>query len=607
MNPALLVAGAAVPGVGFVVVAVLGWRRGVGRAPLAWPAVVGAGLVTAAGLLLAGAPAVAERLVLVVLGLSLPGLALTFPTGRFDRGVDRVAAVVVLLAGVVLVALPGGVVATTAGVVLLLALAAGMWFRFERSEDLVREQVLWLLLGTGGAGVVGGHLLFAAEALPPAGADVLVAVTVVGSLAAPAGVAFALFAPRALDVRTLISEVASAVVMLDLALGVYTGSLAAVELLGSAPAPPIVVPALVVVVAAGFHPARVAVRATLDQVLFGGRPDPVGVVSTLGDELSRGGGPAQWLDALCAAADLPGAQLRRGSEVVATSGSPGPPGHATATVPLRVGDELVGDLVVGLPAHHRELPRPTEAVVRLVGPPLARAVQSTRLAAELQESRRMVVLAAEDERRRLRRDLHDGLGPVLTGVAYTADAARNVLAARPDRAADLLNDLRGDVAGAIEEIRRIVHDLRPPVLDQLGLVAALRQHADRTAETTGLTVTVSAPAVGNLPAAVEVVAYRVAVEAVHNAVRHAAARTVTVTLSPDDDALDLGILDDGCGGDWRPGVGLTTMRERVEQVGGRFSAAGGPTGGRVRARLPMPSQTDEMTSGVVDSGTRVAW
>src|SRR5699024_720251 len=111
-------------------------------------------------------------------------------------------------------------------------------------------------------------------------------------------------------------------------------------------------------------------------------------------------------------------------EVVATSGHPVEP---VTTIALHAGDEHVGDLVVGLPEHHRELPRATDAVLRLVAGPLARALQSARLAAQLQESRRLVVLAAEEERRRLRRDLHDGLGPVLAGVGYTADAARNVL------------------------------------------------------------------------------------------------------------------------------------------------------------------------------------
>jgi signal transduction histidine kinase len=335
----------------------------------------------------------------------------------------------------------------------------------------------------------------------------------------------------------------------------------------------------------------VRVRETLDQVLFGGRPDPVGVVSSLGDEFRRGGGPQQWLDALRASVDLPWAALHqdvehRADEVVATSGHPV---EQVTTIALYAGDEHVGDLVVGLPEHHRELPRATDAVLRLVAGPLARALQSARLAAQLQESRRLVVLAAEEERRRLRRDLHDGLGPVLAGVGYTADAARNVLDARPERSAELLSVLREDVGGAIAEVRRLVHDLRPAVLDQLGLVAAVRQQAERvTQDGAGPAVTVEAGTVGTLPAAVELAAYRVVSEAVLNVVRHAGARRVRVTVRREDGTLELLVADDGrSGAAWGPGVGLTSMRERLAQLGGTLEAGATPDGGRVRARLPL--------------------
>jgi signal transduction histidine kinase len=228
-------------------------------------------------------------------------------------------------------------------------------------------------------------------------------------------------------------------------------------------------------------------------------------------------------------------------------------------------------------------------VLGLVAGPLARALQSARLADEVQRSRRLVVLAAEEERRRLRRDLHDGLGPVLAGVAYTADAARNVAASRPERAGELLAELRGDVAGAIAEVRRLVHDLRPPVLDQLGLVPALRQQAERiTQDADGPAVTVEADAVGTLPAAVEVTAYRVVSEAVFNVVRHAGAGHARVAVRRGDGALDLLVEDDaGPGAPWVPGVGLTSMRERLDQLGGSLEADATVAGGRVHARIPI--------------------
>ncbi|GAA4884498.1 response regulator [Actinomycetospora straminea] len=144
------------------------------------------------------------------------------------------------------------------------------------------------------------------------------------------------------------------------------------------------------------------------------------------------------------------------------------------------------------------------------------------------------------------------------------------------------------VAGAIGEVRRLVHDLRPPVLDQLGLVAAVRQQAERVAHDDGPTVTVEADAVGTLPAAVEVAAYRVVSEAVLNVVRHAGARHATVAVRREPGALELLVVDDGDpGAPWTPGVGLTSMRERLAQLGGTLEAGATPDGGRVRARLPL--------------------
>jgi signal transduction histidine kinase len=116
-------------------------------------------------------------------------------------------------------------------------------------------------------------------------------------------------------------------------------------------------------------------------------------------------------------------------------------------------------------------------VLELLAAPLALAVHATALSDAVQRSRESIVAAREEERRRLRRDLHDGLGPVLTGVAFQADAARNLIRADPVRADALLHELRGRIAEAIEDIRRLVYELRPPSLDELGLISALRRQA----------------------------------------------------------------------------------------------------------------------------------
>jgi signal transduction histidine kinase len=214
-----------------------------------------------------------------------------------------------------------------------------------------------------------------------------------------------------------------------------------------------------------------------------------------------------------------------------------------------------------------------------------------------------VVEAREEERRRIRRDLHDGLGPVLTGVGYTADAALNVLRAHPERSARLRSQLRSDTSDAISEVRRIVEGLRPPALDEVGLAAALRQRAVRYSGRLNVDVRCSVPAAEGpdlLPAAVEVVAYRVASEAMTNAARHAVPRAgstclrVTVNLSAEfaagSEHLVVTVEDDGApANQWTTGTGLASMAARCDEVGGTVRSGAYDGGWRVQARLPLPS------------------
>jgi len=214
-----------------------------------------------------------------------------------------------------------------------------------------------------------------------------------------------------------------------------------------------------------------------------------------------------------------------------------------------------------------------------------------QLAGDLQHAREQLVSLREEERRRLRRDLHDGLGPALSSILLKVSAARRVLGPR-SRGDAILLEARGDIQTTIEDIRRLVYDLRPPTLDELGLTGAIREGAAGY-EQDGLLIVVQAPEhLPLLPAAVEVAAYRIVQEALTNVVRHAAARTCTVALTIRD-GLGVDVSDDGIG---MPalrhvGVGLTSMGERAAELGGTCvteSAAGGGT--RVRARLPLPKE-----------------
>nr|WP_255502292.1 histidine kinase [Cellulomonas sp. JH27-2] len=181
----------------------------------------------------------------------------------------------------------------------------------------------------------------------------------------------------------------------------------------------------------------------------------------------------------------------------------------------------------------------------------------------------------------MRRDLHDGIGPMLTGLGLNLDAAR----ADPDRANEYLATAKDASGEVIRTLRALVYDLRPPNLDELGFAGALKLQVAHVAGTLQATTTV--PDALDLPAAVEVAALRTAVEAVHNVVKHAGATRVDVVVEVGT-ALTLTVVDDGTGHDWgMPGVGLASMRERADELGGTFTAGPGPSGGRVRATYPL--------------------
>jgi signal transduction histidine kinase len=215
-----------------------------------------------------------------------------------------------------------------------------------------------------------------------------------------------------------------------------------------------------------------------------------------------------------------------------------------------------------------------------------------RLTADLQRSRERLVTAREEERRRLRRDLHDGLGPALAAQTLKVGAARVLYGRDPGAADRLLGELERDIAAALADIRRLVYNLRPPTLDELGLCAAIREcaaqyHANGASQ---LHVAVEAPEhLPNLPAAVEVAAYRITQEALANVARHAGARSCRIRLTPGE-LLELEIADDGAGlpAERRLGVGLMSMRERAEELGGTCSVEAALGGGTlVRAQLPL--------------------
>jgi signal transduction histidine kinase len=210
-----------------------------------------------------------------------------------------------------------------------------------------------------------------------------------------------------------------------------------------------------------------------------------------------------------------------------------------------------------------------------------------RIGHDLRVARERLVLATEEERRRLRRDLHDGLGPALAGHLLRVDVAAR--AAEPGSAAEQsLIELQREMQSTMSDLRRVVEGLRPPALDELGLTGAVQQVVHRLTAGTAVRVELEVAPLPQLPAAVEVAAFRIVSEAVTNVVKHAGATRCRIAIDGSRRCLQIRVEDDGRGGQPRSGSGhgLETMRERAEELGGALlvTASEGTT---VCADLPL--------------------
>jgi signal transduction histidine kinase len=259
---------------------------------------------------------------------------------------------------------------------------------------------------------------------------------------------------------------------------------------------------------------------------------------------------------------------------------------------------VVGELTAGTREPGRNLSRRDQATLREVAGYAAIVVHALRLTGDLERSRERIVVAREEERRRLRRDLHDGLGPALAAIALQLEMVGDLAGGQGTPAGCLAGTLRDQLRTAIADVRRIVDDLRPAILDDLGLAEALRARANQFGADSGLHVHVDIGPVPPLSAAAEIAILRIAGEALANVSRHANAQQCQITLGSAGDLVELTVSDDGIGPPPadapRRGVGLDSMRERATELGGSFTVearpAGGTAGGTmVRALLPANS------------------
>ncbi len=451
--------------------------------------------------------------------------------------------------------------------------------RYRRGSETERRQLLWLVL----AGIIVVAVVAPWSFVAGTPILVLLAIPLI-----PLSVAVAILRHRLLDIRLVVSR---AVAWVLLSGAVVVGYAALVTLLdrfvsaqvGRSAAATVVIALLVA-------PVLPRLQRVVDRVMYGDRRHPARIASKVAEQLVAGpSGLPGVAAAIRRALRMPYVALAGRDGLLAEDGLAS---TAVQSIDLLYEGERVGDLRVGLRPGERQLGSADREVLDLMTLPLAVALHALNLSTEVQASRERIVAAREEERRRLRRDLHDGLGPTLTGVAFAADAAANLLDADGAKARELISSVRADSRTAIGEVRRLVEDLRPPALDELGLIGALRQRTEQPswrADGTPVLIELNASEdATDLPAAVEVAAYRIATEAVTNVLRHSCATRAVLTVRCGD-TLKLDIVDDGSprNGAWTPGVGLQAMRERVDELGGRFRAGPTPHGGRVSVSLPL--------------------
>lgn len=356
------------------------------------------------------------------------------------------------------------------------------------------------------------------------------------------------------------------------------------------------------IIAISFQPLRERLQRGVNRLMYGERDDPYAVLGRLSERLEVVVASQSVLptivETVAEALKLPYAAiaLKDGEQVTIAAEylRPSAVGPRNADdveiLPLVYQMEIIGQLILSRRSPGESFSQADKRLLETIARQTGVAAYNVRLTQDLQRSRERLVTTREEERRRLRRDLHDGLGPALAAMSFKLDAIHNLADRDAATVQRMATEIKAQMQEALADIRRIAYNLRPPALDELGLVGALKAHITSHNQLQGLQITLEAPEnPPPLPAAVEVAAYRIALEAMNNVSRHAGAHHCFVRLSLPDD-LCLEILDDGRGlpGAVRAGVGLISMRERAEELGGKCIAEALPQGGTgITAYLPL--------------------
>jgi signal transduction histidine kinase len=574
-------------------------------------------------------PVVALLLVAITMigGLTFWLFLLTFPNGRFAPGWIRFVFVVLALYSSLdsLRIIPAVAVTPFAtaleswhGVFLFISyglIISSHIYRYRYiSRPVERQQTKWVVFGivVGLAwGLLSAVYVFVVDpaALHGALAKVLgMGIIYLGYLLIPLSIGIAILRAQLWDINLIISRTLIYGTLTALVAALYIGIVGYLGTVLRAQDNLLISLMATGVIAVFFQPLRDRVQRGVNHLLFGERDEPYAVIARLGQRLEGTLAPEAALttvtETVAQALRLPYVaiaidQSGRCIKAVA-SGQPVP---NPLTLPLVYQGETVGQLILGPRGRGESFSTADRRLLTTLARQAGATGHAVRLTIELQElmvdlqrSREQLVTAREEERLRLRRDLHDGLGPALAGFSLSVEAARNLLVRDPATADRRLVQLGSEIEAAVGDIRRLVYNLRPPALDELGLLGAIRARATHDATNQaagGVQIEVEAPEqLPSLPAAVEVAAYRIVQEALSNVLRHAQAHRCVVRLTCDS-GLAIEIKDDGvglgaAGASAHIGVGLRSMRERADELGGRCVIEPAPTRGTcVRVWLPI--------------------
>jgi signal transduction histidine kinase len=480
-------------------------------------------------------------------------------------------------------------------------------YRYRYHSDAAqRQQIRWIVWGAA-ASALGLLLQIIPQDFVFSGSTrvvydfVLYPLGQVFKLLLPLSISLAILRYRLWDIDLVINRVLvygslSALTMLG-----YLGTVFVLQALFSGLSSPVVSFFATGLVAILFEPLRQRLQRTVNRAMYGQRDDPYAVLTRLAgalettptaDEIlptiARTIAQALKIPHVAILLDQDGEQRR-----VASFGAAA---DHLLSFPLVYHGETIGVLQLARRAPNEEFFSADRRLIENIAHQAGAAAQTVRLNTDLLRSRAQIVNEREDERLRIRHDLHDELGPILASQGLKLAAVRQMLRTQPEKAERLVDDIIQQSQQTIADIRRLVHGLRPPALDQLGLVEAVRDliryNGGDELSGGGLNFEISAPEspLPKLSAAVEVNAYRIVLEALANTARHAQARYCAVKIEVEPDTFVIQIQDDGIGmpKDYRAGVGLRSMRARAEEIGGCLNVEPvQPHGTHITVRLPL--------------------